>query len=284
MSTILITGTSGFIGKALAISLSKKHKIIGFSRKNPNIDGIENLQGEFSNLEDLRKLNKFNINNVVHLAAVTGGCSERDGILVNVEGTRQLMRYLIDRGCKKFVMASSIAAVGMQSIEFRPLQVPIADEHPCFDRDGYGFSKFLMEEVTKYYQRQNPDIDVINLRLAAICPDNNPAELVGITPIKQWALGGLSMMMLSDAVKVFSLAVENPYKNGVRIMNATAPLAWSNEPTADILRNWWGDDVDLFYYENPTNKYASAYDTRMIIKELGFIAETTCKYLEKARK
>ena len=83
------------------------------------------------------------------LAAVTGGCLERDGILVNVEGTRCLMRYGMDRGVHKYALASSIAAVGFQRVQFRPLQLPIPDEHPCLDRDGYGVSKYLMEEVKK---------------------------------------------------------------------------------------------------------------------------------------
>ena len=90
---------------------------------------------------------------------------------MNVEGTRCLMRYAIDRGCRKFVMASSIAVVGMQNVNFRPLQVPIHDEHPCLDRDGYGWSKFMMEEVTKYYSRQNQGIDVTCLRLSSVSPD-----------------------------------------------------------------------------------------------------------------
>ena len=98
-------------------------------------------------------LDGLKIDVVVHLAAVTGGCREEDGLLVNVEGTRKLLRYFSDRGCTRFVNASSIAAVGFQSPKFRPLELPIPDEHPCLDRNGYGLSKYLMEEVTKYMWR-----------------------------------------------------------------------------------------------------------------------------------
>ena len=272
MSTILVTGASGFIGKALSSQLAEKHQVICMSRSNPGID-IPYIRGNFGSFEDLQQLNTHNIDVVVHLAAVTGGCLERDGILVNVEGTRCLMRYLMDKGCSKYVMASSIAAVGFQNMKFRPLQLPIPDEHPCLDRDGYGLSKFLMEEVTKYYQRQNPDIDVINLRLSSVTPDDNMPQPRKVGPLGPWALGSITIMALKDAVRAFTLAVEALYKPGVRIMNAAGPKAWVSDPVVDILRNWWGDDVDLSYFEQPGHTYDSVYDVQRIKQELGFIAE-----------
>ena len=185
MSTVLITGTSGFIGRALAPAMSARHRVVCMSRKDPDL-GLPFIRGDFGSFEDLRRLDDEEIDVVVHLGAVTGGCLERDGILVNVEGTRCLMRYAIDRGCRKFVMASSIAAVGMQSMRFRPLRVPIADEHPCLDRDGYGVSKYLMEEVTRYYHRQNDDIDVINLRLSSVANDDRMPPLREAAPLRPW--------------------------------------------------------------------------------------------------
>ncbi len=272
MSTILVTGASGFIGKALAFHLAQQHEVVCMSRSDPGLD-LPFIRGNFGEFEDLKQLDGYSIDVVVHLAAVTGGCLERDGILVNVEGTRCLMRYLMDKGCAKYVMASSIAAVGFQNVKFRPLQVPISDEHPCFDRDGYGLSKFLMEEITKYYQRQNPDIDVINLRLSSVAPDDRLPEPRKVGPLGQWALGGITVMALRDAVRAFALAAEASYKPGVRIMNATGPIAWVADPVADILRNWWGNDVDLAYFEQPGHAYDAVYDVHRIKEELGFVAK-----------
>lgn len=272
MSTILVTGASGLIGKAMAQALSANHQVICMSRRSPGLD-LPWVRGEFSSFEDLRQLDGYSIHGVVHLAAVTGGCLERDGVLVNVEGTRCLMRYLMDRGCRKFVNASSIAAVGMQSTNFRPLRVPIPDDHPCFDRDGYGVSKYLMEEITRYYQRQNEEIDVINLRLSTVIPDENLPAPRGVGPLGQWALGSITIMGLSDAVRAFTLAVESPLKPGVRVMNAVGPKAWVSAPVADILRNWWGNDVDVSYFEHTGHEHDSVYDPTLIREELGFVAE-----------
>jgi UDP-glucose 4-epimerase len=271
MSTILLTGATGFIGQALARELAGRHQVLCLSRSKPKVD-LPWIRGDFASFEDLRQLDGRVIDAAIHLAAVTGGCLERDGMLVNVEGTRCLLRYLIDRGCKKFVLASSSAAVGAQSPAFRPLEVPIPDEHPCLDRHGYGFSKYLMEEVTRYYQRQNPDIDVINLRLAAIVPDEKPPAPAGLRPLGNWAACSLALMQRSDAVRVFTLAVESKHRPGVRVLNAAGPRVWASVPTAEILRHWWGSDVDLSYYQQPGHERDSVFDVRRIRDELGFTA------------
>ena len=272
MSTILVTGASGFIGQALAPSLAERHDVICMSRRNPRL-GLPWVRGDFGAFEDLRALDGYEIDAVVHLAAVTGGCLERDGILVNVEGTRCLMRYLIDRGCGKFVFASSIAAVGFQSVQFRPLQLPIPDEHPCLDRDGYGFSKYMMEQIIKYYWRQNEQIDAIALRLATVVADENIPSLLRVSPPRPWSLGRITQMARSDAIRAFTMAVEAPQAPGVRIMNAAGPRAWVADPVADILANWWGEEVDLSCFRQPGHEYDAVYDVRRIERELGFVAE-----------
>lgn len=279
MSTILITGASGFIGKTLAESMSGKHEVICLSRSKPDLPAVSYIRGSFAKQKDLKRLDKFNFDAVIHLAAVTGGCSESDAVVVNCEGTRTLMRYLMDSGCKKFVMASSIALVGIQSIDFRPLQVPIPDDHPCQDRGGYGFSKHLMEQVTHYYSRQNDEIDVINLRLSSVAREGS--EPSGMQDIKPWALGGITVMLLSDAVTLFTKAAEAPYKPGVRTMNATCSRAWTTVPTAELLEHWWGNDVDLSYYHQPGKQNDSAYDVNQLQRELDFRANNTLEVLSK---
>jgi nucleoside-diphosphate-sugar epimerase len=272
MSTILVTGASGLIGGALAQSLAATHDVLCMSRKKPAAD-LPWIRGEFNSFEDLRQLDGRQIDGVAHLAAVTGGCLERDGILVNVEGTRCLMRYLMDRGCCKFVNASSIAAVGFQNVKFRPLHLPITESHGCLDRDGYGVSKYLMEEVTRYYSRQNAEIDVTNFRLATIIPNDRLPEPRRVGPLGQWAVGSITIMALTDAVRAFTLALEAPIKPGVRILNATPPRAWVADPVADILSNWWGTDADVSHFRQAGHEFDALYAVDAIRQELGFVAQ-----------
>jgi len=273
MSHILITGTSGFIGRQLAASMAKDHEVICLSRQVTDVPGVTTYEGDFSEAGVLDQLDDHPIDVIVHLAAVTGGCTEEDCFRVNVLGTHQLLRYGIARGCKKFVLASSIAAIGFQSVKFRPLQVPIPDDHPCLDRDGYGESKYLMEEVTKYLSRQNDALDFINIRLAGIAPDDSTPAPRKVGPLTAWALGGLSIMYASDALRCFSMAAEAPHKSGVRIMNAVGYPACAADPIPDILRAWYGADadaLDLSHYEQPGHAYDPVYDISLIKRELGF--------------
>lgn len=276
MKTILITGVSGFIGHALAQALTTNHRVIGLSRKAITIAGVTSLVGDFSIPQELSKLDDHPIDVLIHLAAVTGGCSEEDGLRVNVAGTHHLLRYLMGRGCRKFVLASSIAAVGLQSVKFRPLQLPMPDEHPCLDRDGYGFSKYLMEEVTRYLARQNEELDFINLRLASIIPDDQPPTLRPAGPISPWAIAAITKMYLSDTVRCLTLAAAAPHKPGVRILNAVGAQAAVAEPVPVILRAWFGDDadkLDLAHYERLGHERDALYDITRIQAELGFVPE-----------
>ena len=280
MSTILITGASGFIGSALSAALGADHEVVGMSRNTVDIPGVTYVKGGFGAFEDLRQLDRWDFDAAVHLGAELRG-PERDFVTVNGEGSRCLMRYLVDRGCRKFVMASSIAAVGCQSVQFRPDVLPIPDEHPCYDVDGYGFSKFIMEEIAKYHWRQNRDIDVMNLRLCSVIGDDRARPRPeGLRPILEWTLGHITWMFLSDVIRAFCLAVLAPTKPGVLTLNVAAERICATVPTAAFLHNWWGNDVDLSYYRRPGNEFRGVYRIDRLAEELDFTAVDTLNYLE----
>ena len=281
MSTILVTGASGLIGNRLTASLAQDHEVIAMSRRSPDGEGFTWVRGDFAQWEDLAQLDQHDIDAVVHLAAVTGGCLEREGMLVNVEGTRALLQYLASRGCKKMVLASSIATIGIQREDFVPEHLPITESHPCHDRDGYGFSKHLMEETTRYLSRQKPELDIVNIRLSSATTNTMPPGLVEPGP---WRLGSLTHMIVDDAVRLFALAVEAPATPGLRIVNGVASQAWSTLRTADQLRHWYGDQVDLSFFETPGNEYASPFDASLAKEIFGFEATATDAALEGSER
>ena len=274
MSDVLITGTSGFIGRNLAGEMSAGHTVVCLSRAPTETPGVHSIEGDFARPDDLHKLDGHPLDVMIHLGAVTGGCTEESGLRVNVAGAHHLLRYGIDRGVKKFVLASSIAAVGFQSIRFRPMQLPMPDEHPCLDRDGYGLSKYLMEEVTRYLVRQNEDLDIINVRLASIVPEGSRPTPCRVAPLTEWSMGGLAKMYQSDAVRCFRMAAEAPHKPGVRILNAVGGQACCEVPVPDIIRGWYGDEadrIDLSHYERPGHERDPVFDIRLIAREIGFV-------------
>ena len=102
MSTILVTGASGFVGSALSATLGADHEVVGLSRSPVDHPDVRYVAGDFGSFEALRQLDKWDFDSVIHLGAVLGGAPERDCMLVNGEGSRCLMRYLIDPFATRF--------------------------------------------------------------------------------------------------------------------------------------------------------------------------------------
>jgi UDP-glucose 4-epimerase len=263
------------IGNAFAQELSAKRQVICLSRKKSRGDDVTAIQGEFHSFEDLRQLDSFDISCVVHLAAVTGGCSEEEGLAVNVLGTRRLLRYALDRGCRKFVLASSIAAAGCLSDAFLPLQLPIPDEHPCLAYDAYGFSKAMMEELTRYFHRVVPDSDFINLRIGLVDSTDVP-HLFGAGDPLGWPFVNLARITLGDLLRALDCAVAAPPQPGVRVFNVVTARANCSDPVPAVLRSCLGDRaerLDLSRYESPGHSYDALYAMDNIQRALGFFAE-----------
>ena len=267
MSTILVTGASGFIGRHLVQRLSNDgHTVIAMSRKASE-GAAHVVAGQFHSFEDLRQLDGHSIDVAVHLAAETGGCTEEAGLAVNVAGTRRLMRYLIDRGCKKIILASSICAAGGLSVSepgFVPLHLPMSAEHRFAGHDAYGLSKWLMEEMARAMATGARDVDVIALRLGAVTdettwdPKPQRAEDLAL-----WGFVALGRVALSDVIDGFVRCVELPLTPGYRQSYLTALDNASDQPVAELVRACLGDrlgELNLRHYERTGCEYDGLYD------------------------
>jgi UDP-glucose 4-epimerase len=267
---ILITGASGFIGTALVKYLADKHTVICLSRQA--LEGLfVFVQGSFDSVEDLGGLDSYEIQAVIHLAAVTGGSTEEESLAVNVLGTRRLYRYLLDHGCRKFITASSIAVLGGLTEGFIPLELPIPDDHPCLAADAYGLSKALVEELTRYFHRSHTDSDFINLRFGAVASRgwNPPVLEAGSKPMLPFIT--LGHVHAEDVVEGIAAALEAPLKPGVRTLNLVGPDSSCNLPVADVLAPKVGDGYNLDYYNFPGQQYKPLYAMEQFKEEFGFI-------------
>ncbi|NBD23224.1 NAD-dependent epimerase/dehydratase family protein [Paenibacillus glycinis] len=266
---ILITGASGFIGKKLVSRLSGDHTVICLSRTAFEANAAF-VQGAFDRPEDLRGLDDRAIELCIHLGAVTGGCSEEEGLDVNVLGTRRLYRYLLDRGCRRFVTASSIAAVGSLDDAFVPRSLPISDDHPCLATDAYGLSKAMVEELTRYFQRKEPEAEFVNLRFGAVASDDWAPSPVDLTAPMSVPFVVLAHVHAGDVVEGIVRVVEAPARAGARNYNLVGPDISSDIPAREALEALLGRTDGFDYYDEPGNAYKPLYAMDRFKADYGF--------------
>jgi len=146
---ILVTGSSGFVGKRLCYELVKRdYKIKGVSRKENVLDrGFTNIQVQsIDGTTDWTKVLK-NVETVIHLAARVHVIKDislnpyREFHKVNVEGTLNLANQAKTSGVKRFIYISSIKANGENTKD-----KPFVEKFTSVTQDPYGLSKRTAEE------------------------------------------------------------------------------------------------------------------------------------------
>jgi UDP-glucose 4-epimerase len=255
--TALVTGASGFVGSALVERLRRSHRVLALSRR-PVAGADESVRGSFSSREDLAGLDPHQVDVVVHLAGVLEEAGEEETLAVNVAGTRTLLRYLVDRGCRRFVLASSIGAAGATSPGFKPRQQPIPDDHPGDATDPYGLSKWLMEEVAFYFARQDPNLEVALLRLGGVVDDGDRAALADLgeaAELYPFIVGG-GLISLGDGAEGFARAAERPLGPGCRRINLVGATGFPDGEGAYVI-----DRLREAYDFHPATDWAAGLGT-----------------------
>ena len=287
MKTYLVTGASGFIGSRLIKELSDSGaEVIAFTRKDIDVPNIKQIFGDFSSLEDLKQLVDYKIDTVIHLAGVTGDALEDDAMMVNVAGTSRFLRFMIDSGVKKFVTASSIAAVGCLTADFMPRSLPIKDDHPCDSANVYGLSKFFVEEISRYFSRLHQDVEFTLFRIGVVLAET--AVVADEDRIsKMWRpFCTLGCISVTDVVDAFQKAVQRRVESGVYIMNLVADKSYSTIPTIEALKLALGeraDDLDMSFYKKPGNEHAGLYDLSTINNFIEFEVSIDLQTMSKRK-
>jgi nucleoside-diphosphate-sugar epimerase len=164
---ILLTGSTGFLGKIILRHLSKSNKICGLSRNGSDYNYF---------LE--KHVPKFNLqfDLVIHAAGKAHNRSKEpqdksEFHVVNVIGTQNLLEGLVKSGIPKYlVFISSVSVYG------KDFGGGIDENAPLLAKNPYGLSKIQAEQISLDWCKKHNVICTI-LRLPLLVGKNPPGNL-----------------------------------------------------------------------------------------------------------
>lgn len=184
MTTVAVTGASGYLGRLLVERLGHEQDVT-------RIVGIDVDEAPFTsrNLEhyrmDVRSQQVARViegcDAVVHLAAVAGPNADeiRD---VNIGGTRAIADAATRAGVRKLIYVSSASVYGSHPDNDYPL-TETSPVRPGHD-DTYAKSKAEAENVVTYYAEARPETTVTVLRPAWVAGPNLPTSHARVVDAK----------------------------------------------------------------------------------------------------
>jgi nucleoside-diphosphate-sugar epimerase len=219
---VLVTGASGFVGRAICRALIGRCQVRGAFRKpseSSSHDGIElvpgNLSADFDWTDAL-----VGVSVVVHCAARVHVMYEASSDpltefrRVNVDGTLRLAQQAAAAGVKRFVFLSSIKVNGDQTQLGEPFT---ADQQPN-PRDPYGVSKMEAEEGLHALMRET-GMEVVIIRPPLVY---GPGVKANFLAMMRWLRRGIplplgavtgnkrSLVALDNLVDLIILCLDHP--------------------------------------------------------------------------
>jgi len=233
MTYDLVTGASGFIGKALFRSLIEEGRAAtGIARKGPESLGQWHAQ-DLAEDQALPPGLIKGADTLYHLAALVHGAAPRNAAerarlqRMNVDLPERLARQAAAAGVRRLVFLSSIGA------QARCSATPLTEEGPCRPADAYGASK-LAAEVALRRVAAETGLEVAILRPPLVVGPGAPGNLARLIawarrgrPLPAATLGNRRQVVgLGNLVAALRLAAVHPAAAGETfILSDAEPLS-----------------------------------------------------------
>ena len=246
---IVVTGAAGRLGRRVVQLLADQNREVLAT------DQVEadDLPAEFvrCNLMDAAAVNGIlrGAEAVIHMGAIPGPSRAEPRVIFenNVTSDFNVMMSAAELGLRRVVFSSSAFGMGWahDGNAFVPLYLPLDEEHPMMPFEPYGLSKQVGEDIGRMVAR-NSDTTVVSLRFTNVALPEIQAEFPWPAPTPDNPLT-LVMWAYADARDVAEaqvLALDAEIEEYEAFMIAQ-PSSRFNEPTIDIVKNNFGDRVEI---------------------------------------
>lgn len=217
MKKILVTGSSGQLGREIVKQLRLKHY------ETVGIDIIESETTDFLiDIRDKKQINKVikGIDAIIHTAAIHGKHYElkfpREAFIkTNINGTFNLLNTCVENGINKFIYTSTTSIYG-KSMESAHEAVWVDETLPPNPRDIYDITKLTAELLCQdFFEKEGLETTV--LRVSRFLPE--PPNLKAIHRLYRGldefdgAIGHiLALEKKFTAFEIYNISNDTPFK------------------------------------------------------------------------
>lgn len=223
MRTVFLTGSTGYIGKALLTRLLSEGYLVKSLVRNVNRipdfllshPGLHILEGHLGELSVLKQ-GVTNAGVIFHLASSIRMFEKNNELYrTNIKGTENLLNACVEAKQKvRFIFTSSIEAVGPGLERFTgPQDTP----QPTTD---YGKSKLEGEKIIKRFSQEHPNITYTIVRVGNVYNQDNGVirAIEDIAKERSWRASllyrklnncSLALIHLEDLVNILLLLIDN---------------------------------------------------------------------------
>jgi len=178
MINILVTGSSGLVGKALSnildvykINFDTNINLICLTSKDADLCNYETSFKHIQNIQNIHNNNNSKIDGIIHLAANVGGLFKNmsypvEMIESNLFMNTNILKIAHELDINNVIMCLS-TCIFPDSVESYP--ITIDDLHkgpPHSSNEGYAYAKRICDSLTRAYQKQ------YNRRYFCVVPTN----------------------------------------------------------------------------------------------------------------
>jgi nucleoside-diphosphate-sugar epimerase len=278
---ILVTGSTGFIGKALVPELlDRGYKLAVLVNKTPPhndwIDRVKVLTADITK-EEIFKIKDYPFTKIIHLAAYIPQKDTPDELenclKANVIGTNNLLEFARIRGITRFINSSSAI---VYDVTERPKV--FKENSRVFPKTYYGMSKLLGEMLCEKY-RKIDSIKTISLRYSYIYGPGMPEHFVfgkflnfakkgEDIPIYGTGKGVRDFIYIKDVINAIMLALEGAI---VGCFNIGTSVGISLSELAEkIIRATNSKSRIIFHQDQKEDKSQTILDISKAMKRLSF--------------
>ena len=262
---ILITGSSGFVGKVLIEKLKNLDLEIIRADIKKGID--------LTDFDSVKKIPRFDL--VVHLAAKTfvpdSFRNPRQFYYSNINSTLNILE-LCRKYDAKMIFASSY-------VYGNPEYLPIDEKHPLKAHNPYAQSKIICEKICEGYYRDH-NVPVTILRPSNIYGKEQNKNFLIPKIIEQAKSGNIKLensksrrdfIYIDDIVRAYSMIVEKNIE-GYQVYNLGAGKSYSVKDIVDSVRDLFDWKIPVSYEEKYRKNeiMEMVYDINKIKKEINW--------------